>query len=141
MSRIKSQKAQAKKLLKRPPGRFEQIDLSKLEHPEWMTRAYKNNRYVVMIDDNARLMGASVIKAMIQRHDDKPIPGHWRQLQNIKNELFGTESVAIEVYPRESELIDDANIYWLHILPGTTADIIGITNIDMNRAATEAQYL
>lgn len=94
-----------------------------------------------MIDDNARLMGASVIKAMIQRHDDKPIPGHWRQLQNIKNELFGTESVAIEVYPRESELIDDANIYWLHILPGTTADIIGITNIDMNRAATEAQYL
>lgn len=118
MSRTKQQREQAKRLLKKPAGRFEKVDLSKRNHPEWMTRAYMNNRYVVMINDNAKLMGASVITAMVQRHDDKPIPGHWRQMQNIKNELFGTESLAIEVYPRESELIDDANIYWLHILPG-----------------------
>ncbi len=104
-------------MLKKPAGRFEKVDLSKRNHPEWMTRAYMNNRYVVMINDNAKLFSRTVSKAMIQRHDNKPIPGHWRQLQNIKNEIFGAESTGIEFYPAESALMDDANIYWLWILP------------------------
>ena len=74
-----------------------------------------------MINDNASIKGVTAVKAMVQRHDDKPIPGHWRQLQNIKNELFGTESTAIEFYPPESELEDVANIYWLWVIPPESA--------------------
>jgi hypothetical protein len=117
MSRTKAQKAVAKKLLNKPAGKLEPINLSERRHPNWITRAYSNNRYVVMINDNARIKGIAAIKVMVQRHDDRPIPGHWRQLQNIKNELFGVDATAIEVYPPESELVDVANIYWLWVIP------------------------
>ena len=124
MSRTKPQKAAAKRLLKKPAGRLEPIDLDTQNAPEWMTRAYKNNRYVVMINDNATIMGITASKAMVQRHDDKPIPGHWRQLQNIKNEIFGRDATAVEFYPPESELEDVANIYWLWVIPTGTRFVV-----------------
>ena len=49
----------------------------------------------------------------IRRHDDKaPI---WRDLQRIKNDLTSPESVAVEVYPAASELVDSANMYHLWV--------------------------
>ena len=119
----------ARKLLKKPRGQFEPIDLIRNPAPSWMTRAYQNNRYVVMIDDNARMTGGIMaIKAMIQRHDDRPIPYHWREMQSIKNELFGSETVAIEYYPAQSRLIDKANIYWLFILPPVSLPLPDLIN-------------
>ena len=118
MSRIKLQRTIAKKLLKKPAGKLVEVDLSTRDHPAWMTRAYTNNRYVIMIDDAAKVTGGiAAIKAMIQRHDDKPIPNHWSEMQSIKNELFGEEVTAIEYYPAESKLQNHHNIYWLWILP------------------------
>jgi hypothetical protein len=116
VSRSKPQKSAARKLLKKPKGKLIPIDLASTNHPEWMTRVYKNNRYIVMIDDNAGIKGVAAIKAMVQRHDDKPIPGHWREPQDIKNEIFGSEAMAVEFYPPESEFTDVANIYWLWII-------------------------
>ncbi len=108
---------EANRLLKLPPGALKEIDLSSRDCPPWMTRAFSNNRYVVMIEDNAKTDKGTAIKAMIQKHDNRPIPNHWRELQNIKNELFGEETMAIEYYPKESHLMDDHNIYWLWIFP------------------------
>lgn len=115
----KSRKKVAKKLLQRVSGNFEAIDLKSQPYtPSWMTRAFKNNHYIVMIDDNCQMTkGITAIRAIIQRVDDKPIPGHWRKMQDIKNEIFGRNTAAIEYYPAESDLIDDKNIYWLWILP------------------------
>lgn len=119
MSRTKAQRAAAKRILRQPAGELKLVDFSKCQHPAWMTRAYRNNRYVVMINDNAQMTGGiTAIKAMVQTHDDKPIKNHWREMQAIKNEVFGREATAIEYYPPESELIDQANIYWLWVLPG-----------------------
>lgn len=118
MARSKAQKSAAKKLLKKPRGRWIPMDLSERPHPEWLTRVFNNNRYVVMINDNAKMTGGiTAIKAMIQRHDDKPIPNHWAEMQSIKSELFGADVTAIEYYPSASKLCDVANIYWLWILP------------------------
>lgn len=103
----------AKKLYKLAPGKLQPIDLS--SHPAWMTRAFKNNRYIVMIDDNAETDKGTAIKAMVQRLDDTPIPNHWSEMQKIKNELFGEEAVGIEYFPKVSALTDDHNIYWLWI--------------------------
>jgi len=111
----RKRKLQAKKLYKLPKGQLKPIDLSGKEHPVWMTRAYANNRYVVMINDNAMTNKGKAIRVMIQRHDDTPIPNHWKELQHIKNELFGKESIGIEYYPKESDLINEHNIYWLWI--------------------------
>lgn len=41
----------------------------------------------------------------------------WRDMQRIKNELFGSERVAIEVAPPQSELVDAADMYHLWVLP------------------------
>lgn len=118
MSRNKIQRSAAKKLLNKPKGKLELIDFNESPAPDWMTRAYRNNRYVVMIEDDVQMTGGvTAIKAMVQRHDDKPIPNHWREMQSIKNEIFGKEAIAAEYYPPESKLTDKANIYWLWVFP------------------------
>jgi hypothetical protein len=55
---------------------------------------------------------------MVRRHDAKPVRS-WPDLQRIKDTLpvGGPERIAIEVYPRDSELVDDANMYHLWLLP------------------------
>lgn len=44
---------------------------------------------------------------------------NWSEKQMFKNELFGKESVAIEVFPKESELVDKAEMYHLWVLHET----------------------
>jgi hypothetical protein len=85
--------------------------------PSWMTRVYKNNRYIVMIDDHKKTTHGEAICAMIQAVDAKPIPNHWAEIQRIKNAIFGKEAMGIEYYPPQSKLTDDANIYWLWVFP------------------------
>lgn len=81
--------------------------------PPGMTYAIANNLYMVMIFENQKIGDYTATLAMIQQHDAKPIPNHWRELQRIKNEIFGKDVTAIEYYPAEPNLIDDHNIYWL----------------------------
>jgi len=104
----------AQKLLKLPEGKFEPIDMKAHPFvPPGMTRAFRNNRYTVMIYDNYPTDKSPVTLVLIQNHFDAPIVNHWSELQRIKNEIFGAETTAVEYYPAESELIDDKNIYWL----------------------------
>ena len=130
MGRTKLQRKIAKNKLNKSPGPFEQVDLSSRPHPEWMTRAYQNNRYVVMVNDNAVLFGSvPVVKVAIQKHDDTPLERHWREIQSIKNVLFGPETMAIEFYPRQSELFDVANVYWIWILPDDVVAMLSSGNL------------
>jgi len=119
MSRTKLQLKMAARLHKKPAGKLMRVDIK--NHPTappWMTRCYMNNRYVVMIHDDAPMTnGIKATRAMVQKHNDQPILNHWAEMQRIKNELFGTETTAIEYYPAESQLMNSANIYWLWILP------------------------
>ena len=107
----------ADRRFKLPPGELGPIDLAWCGAPSWMSRAFSNNRYVVMIDDRSPTTVGHVARMMVQRHDDKPIPGHWREMQNIKNAIFGKEATGVEYYPAESELVDMHNIYWMWIYP------------------------
>jgi len=105
----------ADKIMSRPVGEWQQVDLNSRNHPDWMTRSFQNNRYVVMIADKTPTTHGNAIRVLVQRHDDEPIPKHWSEMQKIKNELFGKETTAIEYYPKESTLINDHNIYWMWI--------------------------
>ena len=62
-------------------------------------------------------------KVAISRHDDKEI-GDWDTIQKIKNDVFGKESWALEVYPKESELQNVANYRWIFV--GSGEPIIGL---------------
>ena len=41
----------------------------------------------------------------------------WRDKQRIKNELFGEDAIALEVMPATAELVDEAGMYHMWILP------------------------
>lgn len=51
----------------------------------------------------------------IKRYDRQP-PRDWRHLQSIKNEIAGPEREALELFPRESRLVDQANQTHLWVL-------------------------
>lgn len=73
----------------------------------------KNSIYSVQVYD---WKSSGMLLAGIRRHDQKPCCP-WIHKQKIKNELFGKERFAVEIFPEESKLVDEANIYWLWIFP------------------------
>jgi hypothetical protein len=76
---------------------------------------WKNNLFIVQVFKKETEWGL-LDKAMIRRNDEKSIHS-WQAIQRIKNEIFGKERTALEVYPKESKLVDMANLYWLWVLP------------------------
>ena len=63
----------------------------------------------------ARRGWPKMVHLSIKRNDRQSIHD-WRDLQRIKNELFGPEYEAIELYPAESRLVDEANQYHLWVI-------------------------
>lgn len=78
-----------------------------------MNKAWSNCKYAVMARTIQTEWGL-VTHACIRNAASTDIP--WCEKQRIKNELFGTERVAVEVFPPESQLVDEANMYHLWIL-------------------------
>lgn len=78
---------------------------------------YCNNRYAVWYSPLDTDWGP-VVHLWIRRHDSEPVRS-WADLQRIKNELVpdGRERAAVEVFPPTAELVDQANMYHLWVLP------------------------
>lgn len=74
----------------------------------------EEKRYAVQIRDVETEWGI-VQHAAIRNVGNTDIP--WVEKQRIKNEIFGLDTTAIEVFPAQSELVDEANMYHLWILP------------------------
>ena len=82
-----------------------------------------NNLYKVDVDRRHRhplmeRLGFSVgqiIELSITRHDRGAIHD-WRHLQYIKNDILGNDVEAVELFPKESRLMDTANTYWLYAI-------------------------
>lgn len=79
-------------------------------------RVYRNNRYQVHIREIGSPADTwpEMIHLSIKRVD-KEVIHDWRDLQRIKNELVGPEHEAVELYPAESRLVDEANQYHLWV--------------------------
>ena len=75
-------------------------------------RTYKNNQYTVTVME---MEGGG--KYLSIKRNDRHWKHDWRHLQRIKNELVGDEAEAVELYPAESRLVDEANHYHLWVLP------------------------
>jgi hypothetical protein len=59
---------------------------------------------------------AGMVYLSIKRHNRGALRD-WRHLQSIKNEVVGPEREAIEIYPAESRLVDQANQSHLWVFP------------------------
>lgn len=86
-----------------------------------MNEAYRevSGEYAVLVRTLNTKLG-TVKHAAIRNATETDIP--WSEKQRIKNEIFGEEKQAIEFFPKQSELIDEANMYHLWILEDCELD-------------------
>jgi hypothetical protein len=114
--------AVARKMCKRPMSKFEvqkapthiaRTVLKPNEH--WLPIVYVNTRYSVQLSQVRTDIG-TVIHLWIRRHDGE-MSRAWADLQRIKNEVVGVKRSAVEVFPPESELVDEANMTHLWVFP------------------------
>ena len=122
---MRAAKAEGKRLVKKGWNEFYDVtDLAIKKHlslndgkaqGRLPDQVFQNNIYIVQVFNHTCGWGM-VKRVMIRRNDE--LPEHdWNKLQRIKNEVFGEEATALEVYPKQRNLIDVANIYWLWIMP------------------------
>lgn len=83
-------------------------------------KMYRNQIYMVHVDSDTDLAYESfkgkVMHLSIKRNDRRPC-NDWRDMQEIKNLLAGPERQAIQIFPKESHLVDTSNQYHLWVLP------------------------
>lgn len=95
------------------PGRGHATSPAVLDiHAGW-----RNNLYAVWISTVQTEWGP-VDHLWIRRHDGRAVHS-WPDFQRIKREVLvsGSDRVAVEVYPAEADLVDQANMYHLWVLP------------------------
>jgi hypothetical protein len=81
---------------------------------------YRNNVFSVQVFARATEQGEALHLA-VRRHDGAEVRG-WSDLQRIKNELVDPARTAVELYPPEAEVMDQANMRHIFVLPeGTPA--------------------
>ena len=75
---------------------------------------FHNNHYHVILRKyrNPQDGGPDVIHLSI-RNNERTAKHDWRDFQRIKNEIAGPEVELVEVYPRESQLVDYSNQFHL----------------------------
>ena len=76
--------------------------------------AWVNN--ILSVQGYRREAWGGVMQLAVRRHDEVEIAG-WDILQRVKNEIAGVEAVAVEVYPPQGEVVDQANMRHLWVLP------------------------
>jgi len=82
-----------------------------IEPPEGEV-TYRNNQYTVTVVKHEGGGAYLTIK-----RNDRHWKHDWRHLQRIKNELLGEDVEAVELYPCEARLVDEANQFHLWALP------------------------
>jgi len=77
-------------------------------------KAVVNRIYSVQFSKEQSDWG-EIIHLWIRRHDNQDIP--WRDKMKIKESLMGVKRFAIEVFPPNDKLIDQADMYHIYVLP------------------------
>lgn len=79
-----------------------------------LNRAWTDGDFAVM-SRTVQTDWGPVEHVCMRNRDSTDIP--WMEKQKIKNELFGEERIAIEIFPKMSELVDEAFMYHFWVLP------------------------
>jgi len=74
------------------------------------TTVYRNRVFSVLVRD----AGTAVHMAVSSLSQIRPT---WHEMQRIKDELAGEDATAVEVYPPRREVVDDADMFHLWVLP------------------------
>ena len=85
------------------------------QHPD--EEVWQNDTYQVHVTRGVKLLNASGITMChlsIKRLDRRAVTD-WREMQWIKNQLVGEECEGVELFPKESRLVDGANQYHMWV--------------------------
>ena len=77
-------------------------------------RVFVNDRFFVQMTYLSDDGFDGTLHLSIHAHSRSPVRD-WRLFQRLKNELCGPEREAVELYPAESRLVDEANEYHLWV--------------------------
>lgn len=83
-------------------------------------RCYRNSRYTVWKRELTPVEPFGVGIHLSIKLNDRQVIHDWRDLQRIKNELVGPEVEAVELYPKDSRVVDTSNQYHLWCFPNYT---------------------
>jgi hypothetical protein len=76
-----------------------------------ITRAHRNKVFAVLERDAPGGVTHLAVSSM------STVRPSWPEMQRIKNELAGSHRTAVEVYPPQAQVIDEADMYHIWILP------------------------
>lgn len=120
-------------LARREWGKFEPVALD-ARLIDWYRQiqgnfvgGYHNNLFAVQLFQRRVRIGSEEVVCRhlaISRHDQSEITG-WETLQRIKNEIVGPETIAVEVFPKQSEVVNEANMRHLFTWDGCPFTILG----------------
>lgn len=98
------------------PFRERNIAEMKARPPHGVTRLWENGWFVVMLRPIPLPDGTRIDHVFVRNKPNTPVRS-WTDLMRIKRELFNADSLAVEVFPPDAEIIDEANLTHLWILP------------------------
>lgn len=77
-------------------------------------KAMVNRLYSVQFSKEQSAWG-EITHLWIRRHDESDVS--WANKMRIKEELCGDRRFAVEVFPPRDNLVDQANMYHIYVLP------------------------
>lgn len=80
-----------------------------------VTRAWQNGWFAVMARPISTEWGEA-IHVMVRNQPNTPVR-NWLDLMRIKDELFGSDLTAVEIFPPRTQVVDQANMTHLWVLP------------------------
>lgn len=99
---------------------------------EHMRCAYVNAIYSVQVYECDVPDFGAVTHLAIRRHDGA-MSRSWSHLQRIKNELVGADRLGVEVFPPAGDLVDQADMQHLWVLPVGFEFAFGLTRFAWGR--------
>lgn len=104
---------------------FERVEIPEAILDEMRSRTgrlvtcFRNNIFAVQVYLRARCLPGA-LQLAIRRHDGSTDIG-WQDLQRIKRELGYGRFAAIEIFPDDARVVDQANMRHLFVLPSSEA--------------------
>ncbi|MDO5061879.1 MAG: hypothetical protein Q4D77_01775 [Peptostreptococcaceae bacterium] len=80
-----------------------------------LDKCFRQGRKYCVLARQIKTQWGIVEHICIRNAESTDIP--WAEKQRIKNELYGENRIAIEVYPSKDRLVDSVNMYHLWIMP------------------------
>jgi len=92
----------------------------KLQAMRDVARVVRNDFWIVQVCFFSCALGEMVhlmIRSVAEAGRGTGLEPSWQDLQRIKNELVGVDAEAVQVYPRQGDVMDQVDMYHLFVLP------------------------